>query len=127
MAEASELERGKYFIWNNEPVRVVRKELVAYGTHSHTKLKLYVQGLKTKGEKVVTLGHNDKVEILDIIRKIGQVISKTNNKVQVMDAISYETLDAEADEELLNQIKEGDQVTFVDYAGAAQILDRKGS
>ncbi len=125
MSSASELERGKYFLLNNEPVRVVRKEVVVCGTHSHSKLKLFVQGLKTKGERSINLGHNDKVEILDLIRKTGQVLSKTENKIQVMDSFSYETLDPDADKELHDQLKEGDEVIFVDYQGIAQIIDKK--
>ena len=54
MASASELKKGSYFIYDNEPVRVIRKELVAYGTHSHSKLKLFIQGLHEKGERSVT-------------------------------------------------------------------------
>ncbi len=76
MPTASELERGNYFIYNGEPVRVLRKELVAYGTHSHSKLKIFFQGLRDKGERFANLQHTDKVETLQIIRKLGQVISK---------------------------------------------------
>ena len=78
MAVATDLEKGKWFLVNNEPVRVTRKEVVAVGTHSHTKLKIFFQGLAAKGEKSITLGHTDKVELLDITRKHGQVISKNN-------------------------------------------------
>ncbi len=66
MAAASELKKGDYFKHNNEILRLIRKELVAYGTHSHSKLKLYVKALGKKGEKTINLHHTDKVEILDI-------------------------------------------------------------
>ena len=89
MSSASELKKGSYFIYNNEPVRVNRKEVIVYGTHSHSKLKLFIQGLNKKGEKSINLHHTDKVETVDITRKTGQVISKTNDKVQIMDNVSY--------------------------------------
>ena len=54
MAVATDLEKGKWFLVNNEPVRVTRKEVVAVGTHSHTKLKIFFQGLAAKGEKSIT-------------------------------------------------------------------------
>ena len=125
MPTASDLQRGSYFIYNNEPVQVVRKEVVVYGTHSHSKLKLFIQGLNKKGERSINLHHTDKVEILDITRKTGQVISKTNDKVQIMDNVSYETIDANAPEELLNELNEGDQVIFVDFKGNFQIIEKK--
>ena len=125
MASASELKRGSYFIHNGEPVCVVRKEIVVYGTHSHSKLKLFIQGLNKKGERSINLHHTDKVEMVDIVRKTGQVISKTNDKVQLMDNVSYETLDANAPEEILNELNEGDQVIFIDFKGNIQIIEKR--
>ena len=127
MPTATELERGSYFIYNNEPVRVTRKELVAYGTHSHSKLKIFFQGLNEKGEKSVNLHHTDKVEIVDIIRKLGQIISKTGNKVQVMDMVSYETIECNAAPEILNNLNENDQVTFIDFKGNFEIIEKRVS
>ena len=125
MASAVDLEKGNYFMHNGEPVRVVRKEVVAVGTHSHTKLKFFIQGLREKGERTVTLQHSDRVDKMDIMRKQGQIISKTNSKVQVMDSISYETLDSVLPPDLTNDINEGDYVTFVELNGIVEILDKR--
>ena len=125
MAIASELEKGNYFIYNGEPVKVVRKEVISVGTHSHTKLKFFIQGLREKGERTVTLQHSDRVDKMDIMRKQGQIISKTNSKVQVMDSISYETLDSVLPPDLTNDINEGDYVTFVELNGIVEILDKR--
>ena len=125
MAIASELDKGNYFIYNGEPVRVIRKEVVSVGTHSHTKLKFYIQGLREKGERTVILQHSDRVDKVDIMRKQGQIISKASNKVQLMDSISYETLDSTLPPELANDINEGDTVTFIELNGAIEILDKR--
>ena len=125
MATADDLQKGSYFIHNNEPVRVLRREVVAYGTHSHSKLKIFFQGLNDKGERSINLHHTDKVEIVNITRKTGQVISKAKDTIQVMDADSYETLDATAAKELFNEINEGDEVTFIDLNGVTQIIEKR--
>ena len=125
MAIASDLDKGNYFIYNGEPVRVIRKEVVSVGTHSHTKLKFYIQGLREKGERTVILQHSDRVDKIDIMRKQGQIISKSNSKVQIMDSISYETLDSNLPKELVDDINEGDYVTFVELNGAVEILDKR--
>jgi translation elongation factor P/translation initiation factor 5A len=44
-----------------------------------------------------------------------------------MDNVSYETLDANAPEEILNELNEGDLVTFVDFNGNVQIIDKRES
>ncbi len=125
MALASELKKNSYFIHNGEPVRLIRKELVAYGTHSHSKLKLFIQGLHSRGEKSINLHHTDKVEIIDITKKAGQVISKANDKIQVMDNVSYETFDANAKENLFNELNEGDTVTFIDVNGNIEVIEKR--
>ena len=125
MAIASALEKGNYFIYNGEPVRVIRKEVVAVGTHSHTKLKFFIQGLREKGERTVTFQHSDRIEKTEIMRKQGQIISKTGNKAQVMDSISYETLDSSLAPEMAEELKEGDYVTFVELNGNVEILDKR--
>ena len=125
MPTASELERGNYFIHNGEPVRIVRKEVIVVGTHSHSKLKFYIQGLREKGERTVIFQHSDRVDKIDIMRKQGQIISKTGNKVQVMDAVSYETLDANIPPEFADELNEGDSVTFVELNGTIEILDKR--
>ena len=123
MSEASELKSGSYFMMNNEPVRVTRKEVVAFGTHSHTKLKIFYQGLRDKGEKSTNFTHGEKVEILDIIRKKGQVVAKNGNNLQIMDLVTYETHNASASKELLDEMREGDNISFIELNGQVEVVD----
>ena len=125
MTEAKELRPGNYIKLNNEILKVTRKEIVAYGTHSHSKTKLFVRGLFSKGEKTMNLNHHEKVEMVDITRKEGQVVSKLTDKVQVMDNVSYETVDADADKELLEELNEGDTVTFINFEGKSRVLEKR--
>jgi len=126
MTEAKELKAGNYVKIGNEIMKVVRKEVVAYGTHSHSKTKLFLQGLFSKGEKSLNMNHHDNVKVLDIIRKEGQVISKLPDKVQVMDNVSFETVDADIDQDLLDELDEGDSVTFVNFENNAKVLEKRG-
>ena len=126
MALAEELNRGKFFNYKGEIVQVTKKELVAYGTHSHSKLKITVTDLHGKGNKILTFMHNDKVDMVDVKKKTAQVISKTINGVQIMDPVSYLTYDAIIDTGLLNEINEGDEVIYIDYNNSATILEKKG-
>lgn len=123
MGTASELKKGDSFEYKGETLRVMKKEVVVYGTHSHSKLKLFCQPVFGGGEKTLTMMHHDKVEILDIKKKTGSIIAKLPDKLQIMDSYTYETLDAEAKEEVLNEANEGDGVIFVDYGGKAKILE----
>ena len=125
MAIASDLDRGKYFIHNGEIHKVNRRELVAYGTHSHTKLKFYIEGLLGSGEKSLTMGHTDRVDIVDIQKKTAQVIAVNPDSVQIMDMHNYETFDGEVTPEIKKELKEGDEVIFIDYNNKITILEKK--
>jgi translation elongation factor P/translation initiation factor 5A len=125
MSNASDVERGNFIEHNGELLQVVRKEVISVGTHSHSKLKFYVVGLEGKGEKSIVLAHNDKVEILDIIRKTAIVLSKSPQKIQIMDTVSYETLDAECEPSIMQEINEGDEVIYISYNGIVKVLHKK--
>ena len=71
------------------------------------------------------MAHADNVEILNITRKTGQIISKMSGKVQVMDIKNYETFDADIDEGLYNQVNENDEVIFVDFNNSVRVLEKK--
>src|SRR3989344_6130760 len=117
MVQAKDIYPGMYIRMNNEILKVTKKEIANCGTHCHSKTRLIVRGLFSKGERGFNLGHNENVETIDIMRKEGQVISKLQDKVQIMDVVSYETMDADADKELLETINEGDSVTFITFEG----------
>ena len=125
MPVASELQNGNYFIYKGEIVRVNRKEVVVYGTHSHSKLKFFIQGLYEKGERTINFHQTDRVEIVEIVRKLGQVVSKTSDKVQVMDLVSFDTFNANVPSELLGTLNESDQVTFIEFNGEVKILEKR--
>jgi len=115
MANASDLKKGVSFLHSDTAYRVTKKENVTVGTHSHTKLKVYARPLLGGGEKVFTFAHTDNVDTVDIIKKLGQVVSKSEDLLQVMDSRSYDMFDAAVDEALLEELTEGDNVIFVDY------------
>ena len=121
---ASNLERGKFFEHKGEIVQVVRKSLVNVGTHSHTKLVFTVCDIYGKREREVVMGHNDRVDDVDVVKKKATVISKSD-KVQIMDIQTYETLDAECDRDILETLIEGDEVGYIDYKGVKVLGKRK--
>ncbi|MBN2368583.1 hypothetical protein JXC34_06185 [Candidatus Woesearchaeota archaeon] len=122
---ASDLERGKFFLYKGEVLQVIKRGIVNVGTHSHTKLVFTCRDIYGKREKVITMGHNDRVEALDLQKKKASVISKSENNLQIMDAVSYETLDAEADRDIMDSLEEGDEVVYIEYKGIKVIGMKK--
>jgi translation initiation factor 5A len=121
MASAGDLERGNCFLVRNEPVQIIRKELVSVGTHSHTKIKFFVEFLFSGKQDVITMSHQDNVETVEVMRKKATIISK--NPLQIMDLVSYETKDATAEQKVIEKIEQGDEVVYVDYLGKVKVID----
>src|SRR3989344_2268080 len=121
MVQAKDIYPGMYIRMNNEVLKVTKKEIANCGTHCHSKTRLIVRGLFTKGERSFNLGHNENVETVEIMRKEGQVIAKLPDKLQIMDVLSFETLDADVDKSLLEELNEGDSVTFINVEGKTTV------
>ena len=125
MALAKEISPGMCIKYNNEIYKLKRKEVVAVGTHSHTKLKFFLKPFFGAGsEKAVIFAHEDKVDTLEILKKRGQILSISGNKAQIMDSVSYETFDAEV-QEGVKELKEGGEAIFVQIEGNVFIVDAK--
>jgi len=125
MTEAKNLRKGNYIFHNDELLRVVKKEVVAYGTHSHSKTKLFVTDIHGKKERSFNVNHHEQMKDADIKRLEGQVIAKMPGKIQVMDTVSYETFDAKVELEMHSQINEGDSITFVNFEGNVTVLEKR--
>ena len=125
MTEAKDLRKGDYIFYNDELLRVVKKEIVAYGTHSHSKTKLFVTNIQGKKERSFNVTHHEQMQDANIRRLEGQVIAKMPDKIQVMDAVSYETFDAKVEPEMHSQINEGDSITFVNFEGSVTVLEKR--
>ncbi len=125
MVPIKQLRKGNYIVYKNEPCLIKETATVVTGTHTHTKVKISLQGLFSGTNDIFTSSPHDTAEEIQIIRKEGQLISKGQDKIQIMDMRSYETFDSEADEELFNELKEGDMVTFIDFNGRFKILERR--
>lgn len=124
MIGVKELKKGSYMMHKGEPALVKFAGLVVTGTHCHSKMKLDVQGLFSGTNDSFTLSLQDRVEEVDIKRKHGQVLSASGRQAQVMDMQSYESFDAAVEEGI--EVREGDNVTFIDYKGRARIVDKRG-
>jgi translation elongation factor P/translation initiation factor 5A len=124
MVSAKEIGTGDFFKIKNEIYSVVRKGIVNVGTHCHTKVRMSVQNLNGGGEKEMVYSHEDKLDSIDVKRSKGQVVLKKEDGVQVMDLFNYETFDAEADEELLPVLTEGDTVSYVEFEGRRRVTSK---
>ncbi len=123
---AKDIKKGSYIKVNDTIWRILRKEVVVCGTHSHSKSKLICKPALGGGERSFNYAHQDRLTKIEVMRKEGQLISSGGGNFQVMDSRSYEMLDAEAlNEDVAAGIAEGDVIIFMQLEGRNIILEKK--
>jgi translation initiation factor 5A len=74
--------------------------------------------------QTMTLPNSELVEEIPIIRKHGQYIARLDpGKGQVMDLRDYNLFEVEIPGEIDGKIKEGDEVTYIEFRGRSKILE----
>ena len=123
MTDLKKLKKGNYVLYENEPCVIKNLEFVVYSTHSHTKAKIELEGLFS-GKKIITsLPLHENLQEADITRKCATIISKLQNKIQIMDAVNFETFDADISPNLIEQAVEGDNVTYIQFGNNVKVLE----
>ncbi|MBI2145185.1 hypothetical protein HYU18_02575 [Candidatus Woesearchaeota archaeon] len=124
MIKVADARIGTCIMNRGEPYKVTQKERVTVGTHMHSKTKLTVQGVFSGRTEILTLGHHENLEDLEIVNKKGQVIAKiAPDQVQLMDLVSYETLTTAVTKEQFEQISEGSMLTFIEIQGKIIVIE----
>ena len=59
----------------------------------------------------------------NLLRKCATIISKVDGKLEIMDSITFKTIQAEIDKKLLEQAEINDAVTYTESEGSAKILE----
>jgi translation initiation factor 5A len=124
MVDAGSLRRGDFVLLDGEPYRIDSTQSVVISRHSHTKIKMDLTGVFSGSKRSLSLSPHKGMEKVEIKRKHGQLIAKISEEtVQVMDLVDYTVCEARVPRELMNRMKEGDELTYIEYGGRVQVLE----
>jgi translation initiation factor 5A len=92
---ANNLKNGNYFIFEGEPFMVLDNVHSKSGKHGSAKNRIKCESLFTQKKKSVSMTADTSVEIPEIVKRRGQLITIDGEAktMQVMDGETYETLD----------------------------------
>lgn len=121
------IKEGRYIVMEGVPCVVKSIKTSAPGKHGHAKFRIEGVGLFDGKKRVEVKSSHTRCEVPVIEKRNAQVLSTTNNKVQVMDMETYETLEIEMPEEedIKSKIEPGVTITFWDVMGKKQIKGLK--
>ena len=119
---------GSYMMIDGEPCKIVEYDKSKPGKHGSAKARVVGIGLfdDVKRSTVSPVSANVEVPILE--KKTGQVISMTNDIIQLMDLGTFEVFDVltTKDEDLKSKIENGVELEYWRVLGRNKIVRVKG-
>jgi len=115
---ATEIKSGTNILVEGVACTVKKIDISKTGKHGHAKCRIEAVGIISGNKKVfVTPGH-DKFEVPLVDKRKGQILSKGNKKVSLMDLETFETIDvAIPDAEIFEEIEAGGNCEYWNVEG----------
>ena len=121
---ATEARVGTSILLEGEPYTIKKIDISKTGKHGHSKCRIEAVGIINNQKKVFVIPGHNRLEIPMIDKRKGQVLSKGENTVSIMDLESFETLDIPCSEEIKSTLEVNDNVEYWDIEGK-KIVKRK--
>ncbi|MEM4153069.1 MAG: translation initiation factor IF-5A [Candidatus Pacearchaeota archaeon] len=127
LVNATELRQGTYAIIENAPCVIKSVDISKTGKHGASKCRIEAIGIIDEKKRIVVMPGSERVEIPMIEKRKAQVLSfdKQNAKASVMDLENFETMELKVSSDLLENLKENDQVEYWNIEGEQKIIKRK--
>ncbi|MBS3079346.1 translation initiation factor IF-5A [Candidatus Pacearchaeota archaeon] len=126
LINAAEARPGVAIMVDGVPCITKSNDISKTGKHGHAKCRIEAISILDGKKKVFACGGHDRLDCPLIEKKRAQLLSIAENKASIMDMESFETTEIAmpAEDELRNELHEGDQVEYWTIEGA-RIIKRK--
>jgi len=112
-----EIKKGSFLIIDGVPCKVSDVSLSAPGKHGHAKARIDAFSLFDNGRKTLVSPTHSKCEIPIINKKQGQVLTAGNDKVQLMDLETFETVELDLPESFKEKAVAGASIEYWEVMG----------
>jgi translation initiation factor 5A len=120
----TEVRVGSTIIIDDEPCIVKKFDVSKTGKHGHAKVRIEAVGISDGKKRVIARPGHERFEVPMIIKKKAQILSDEGSKYNVMDIESFENFELNKNEDIEEELNEGDQVEYWDIEGQ-KIIRRK--
>ncbi|MCG3218826.1 MAG: translation initiation factor IF-5A [Candidatus Heimdallarchaeota archaeon] len=111
---AGQIKVGTYIVHNGDIYRALSVEKSKTGKHGHAKVRMSIVNIQTNNKTSLVSPASDRFQKPIISKNIAQVLSLTEDSVQMMDMASYETFEVSfpVNEELKAKVVSGVEVEY---------------
>ncbi len=122
---ATEARVGTNILVDGMPCVVKSIDISKTGKHGHAKCRVEAVGIITGNKKVFVVPGHDRLEVPNVDKRRGQVLSKADGKVTLMDLDSFETIEIPCPEsDVFDSLEESGNCEYWDVEGE-KIVKRK--
>lgn len=114
---ATEAKPGVNIMVDGAPCTVRTQDLSKTGKHGAMKARIEAIGIIDGKKRVLLKPGHERLEVPNIDKRKGQIISFSENDANLMDVETFETISLPIPEELKPEMKEGLQVEYWDIEG----------
>jgi len=125
LISATEAKIGTIIVIDGEPCTVKSIDISKTGKHGAAKARIEATSIFDGKKKVIAASGHERYEVPMIKKAKAQILSITENKASIMDLENFETFEAPIDQDIINDIKENDNVEYWDVEGGRKIIKRK--
>jgi translation initiation factor 5A len=116
---------GTIIVVDGEPCSVRSIDISKTGKHGAAKARIEAISIFDGKKKVIAASSHERYEVPMIKKTKAQVLSVNGNKASIMDLETFETLDVIISEEIIDDLKDNDNVEYWDVEGGRKIVKRK--
>ncbi|MCW8965509.1 MAG: translation initiation factor IF-5A [Candidatus Pacearchaeota archaeon] len=122
---ATEARVGTNILLEGKPYTVKKIDTSKTGKHGHAKCRIEAVPIIEGSKKVFVIPGHDRLEVPNVDKRKGQVLSKADGKASVMDLENFETLEIDCPEqEVFDSLEESGNCEYWDIEGD-KIIKRK--
>jgi translation initiation factor 5A len=123
--DATEARVGTNIIVEGMPCTVKSIDISKTGKHGHAKCRIEAVGIITGNKKVFVVPGHERLEVPNVEKRKGQVLSKSNGRATIMDLESFETIEVPCPEQdVYDTLEESGNCEYWDVEGE-KLVKRK--
>lgn len=122
MREIRELKIGRYVNIDDSPCKIISISTSKPGKHGSAKANIEATDIFTGSKKSINAPVSTKVQVPQIDKRKGQVLTIRDNEVQIMDLETFETFSMAINDDHESVLAEGAEIMYLVAMGKNKLM-----
>jgi translation initiation factor 5A len=122
MKEIRELKVGRYVNIDESPCKIISISTSKPGKHGSAKANIEATDIFTGAKKSINAPVSTKVQVPQIDKRKGQVLSIQGKEVQIMDSETFETFSMIINDDHESNVVAGGEILYIVAMGKTKLL-----